>query len=1197
MENQVQRALRPIYQAIDLHQYSKALKLTLIKPQNTWPIIIALRCHCLERCGPVRYREACIELRALLGVLGNDWAELDEKIWLLSLDSNASDANSSAGNGNATANANANANANAGKSNASGAGGKKTKGKKNSKAATTAAATKSATASASASTNSNNNQLDAVDVLDLSTHQRQIMIQAQTNGNVTNANASKIQAFEITDEHTIATLVISLNALRLPRTTAKLYSCAIEHIQKMLKTKSTFDLIEQLCTLLIQGYLSQLKLIATIPSFSPSSLQERLENARATLKGWEDAQFLAMTLVKHSGEALYQSWLILAVVEHYQSCKSLMEILKENKDKIGQSSEEEVGKLTQKLGMLPRLAEMMTTKQIKAFTEVGQGPTKFSPSADDVRLFVECLEIQSNNEVALDFLTQLGFSHLEEGESTKMMGRKINDEDDVNHHLGSLIQMTEKEAFEIKVRLLSQLNRNDEVFEIYSKKLLRLMPDQWSYWQELLKCSALCTDQDKCLEACAEVLERVLGEEEKKKLEGEGPKVPLRGPHLFAVEMAAHSLDNATSSTQSALTDLSKEIVNYGTIFAPIVFCCFQDIRKYLGPLVQKSTKNGILSDDVQNVLAWALKLRNDNDPAKADDTEETLTDKQERKSKLRAYIASVKICFEIWFQLNHQCEGDLTLIEGVNVTMTSFIPTSDEMIAHWNNTMDLGSNPKDGGQKEYLPGDDLVLLTIQLLLHKERSAKPTLLATVLAENAIHHSPYNPYLKIVAIHLHIHHGSAKRAWEIFQDMVIKQIQLDSCSYFILRHLVNNGLYKEAIEQAGKILSLHSSSEKDLCSFMAKAMDNGNLHKGREMIHWQREKMATSLQLLEAKGLIMDLATLLNIGDSDPKIGPVHGLCGGDHDTERVEKIIRDSTNSNAAPSLLNLAGEKENNGKDWSDNRDFDTNQFEILQKITYPLPSEESFVRAHMHAVLTRLVLLRESTKQPKKGKIVKLKEGETLDKRSKSLWLAVENADSFLSSQHCQMSKMHSILWKLTQYLSKATCIVASGRSNGDSSIDSTDSLTQREEKCIAVLESALAEFSQLSASSDFSVYRIVPDILITTFATFRITAITCNTFGWSKRKRDTKPVAGSLAKIAQGLYDFVNEMMINFEANPVGTEHLKDELDSIQSSLMVSNGRQMADKIIEDIALNDEDSRNRLLPILKQMVDEFGSFNSID
>jgi hypothetical protein len=92
MEALMEKALKPIYQALDRNQFSKALKLTQEKPQSDWPITVALKIHCLHRCG--NSLDACRELRGMMGVLGNDWSELDERIWLLGLGTNEASPNS-----------------------------------------------------------------------------------------------------------------------------------------------------------------------------------------------------------------------------------------------------------------------------------------------------------------------------------------------------------------------------------------------------------------------------------------------------------------------------------------------------------------------------------------------------------------------------------------------------------------------------------------------------------------------------------------------------------------------------------------------------------------------------------------------------------------------------------------------------------------------------------------------------------------------------------------------------------------------------------------------------------------------------------------------------------------------------------------------------------------------------------------------
>ena len=1221
MENK----LRPIYQAIDTHQYSKALKLALGAPQNAWPITIALRCHCLERGGPSRYREACIELRSLVSVFGEDgWEELEERIWLLSLDSNASsDANSAGGTGMIGSDASV------ASSTSGGGGGKKGKGK-GKKSKSNSAIVHAAAAVVPASQTS----LDAVDVLDLSIHQRFQFFKNNKQPPSTLTPTSTIEPIELTDETTLGTLAISITALRLPRTLAKIYSCAIQTLQTHIAqspSNSSSALDESLYALSTQAYLANLKLISTIVEYTPNSLndkKEKIHNARSVLKAWEEAQFIAMGLVKVSGERLYQNWMILAIMEHCRSCRELMDLLEGAYNSGTDTCEdvaiaEEKDKLSQKIGMLPRLAEMMTMKQIQSFFKEEGG---FPPSADDVRLFVECLEMRSKYQEALDFLDQIAIgsksvSQDSDGNDNEIQKerRKIDDQNDVRDHVGSVVQMTEKERLEMKVKLLKKMGQNEAVFDIYSDELLVLMPDQWSYWKGLLECAALLdNDSQACVARCQIVLDRILDVEQDKAVDGKGPKVPLRGPHLFKVELVAYMIKNGSSSS---ILDLSDAIIEYGSLYSPLVFCCFQDLRVYINLLFEKSSEKRYVSvsSEVQKVLDWTLRLREMSDPTKLGDGEETMVAKQERKSNLRSYIASIKFCFEIWHQLCSQCNDDSEASKSFDEVIAPFLPSPQEMISCWKNTMNLGSNPKEGGQKECLPGDDLVLLTVQLLSHRNRFEQEEELkkmhtyASVLLENALIHSPYNAYIKIAAVKNLFLIGSGLRAIEVFDDMDVKQIQLDSCSYFVLRNLVDSGLYKEAIDQAGKIIRLHNTSEKDLCSFMPRAFENGNIRRGREMMSWQRNQMSASLQLLEAKGLIMDLAPLLNYGNLDdpkspPPLGIVCGLVGSgdDEEKDRVEKIIRDSANFLAAPSILNIATESTgtNFDKIWSDNRDFTVNEHEILEKSNFVLLPQESVLRAHEHSVLAQLVLLSQSIKPPKKGKIVKVQDGEALYKRSNSLCQAIFSAETFLSGTKTHYSLVHSTLFRATLKLSKAFSIIVAGIDVSNVPIDPNDSLTKREERIAPLLREVVVLINESASlwnghSSDegTSVRRLLPDLLITLFATLKATSNACATFGWGKRKRATKPIARCLAEVAGKLQVLVEDLTktLGEQLAPLSDSMYSSEsqprfLDSIGSEEMIK-------KVIGDICSYRKEVRDRIFPILKQIKNDLETYDVTD
>jgi N-acetyltransferase B complex (NatB) non catalytic subunit. len=800
----------------------------------------------------------------------------------------------------------------------------------------------------------------------------------------------------------------------------------------------------------------------------------------------------------------------------------------------------------------------------------------------------------------------------ERNKSLVVKSRQIEDENDIKHHVGSVIQLTEKERLEMKVKLLNKMNRHDEVFQIYSDELLVMMPDQWSYWKGLLECSTqIATGSESCTMCvhvssetiCRHVLDRVLEQDDKKRLEGKGHKIPLRGPNLFMVELNAHEVRNGSMST---CKDLASSIIAYGNIYAPLVHCCFQDLRVYIDLLVNSSCEKGVISDEVNSVLEWALEVQKKSDPLHS-------SQKVDRKSELRAYIASVKICFEVWYQLCQQCREDDEANQTVDKGMASFVPSHEDMIRNWVHTMDLGSNPKDGGQKESLPGDDLILLAVQCMNHvhrydadEERMTFSTMAAGVL-EYAMTYSPYNAYLKIAAMKQHLKNGSTVRAHEVFEKIDIKQIQLESCSYFILNDLVNNGLYKEALEQAGKILNLHSTSEKDVCSFMPRAFENGNISKGLEMIRWQRQQMSASFQLLEAKGIIMDLAPFLgfesqNNGHTSRDLGSRCGLVGGKEEGERAEKILRDSANFYAAPSILNLARGDNNIENCWSDNRDFTVNDYEILQRSQYEFHPFESISRAHEHCILTKMVMVSQVMKPPKKGKVVKVSEGEVLDKRSKSLLQSIDAAESFFANEKCRCNQSHKLLLRAATAISRAFSVIVTGRHDAVSSPSPSNKLDEREQKAIPMLQSAKSMIqgassswtAQSKAEMSSLTFRLVPDVVIMLLASLNICANACSVFGWGKRKRSTKPVANCIADLALCLKTFLTDMSTSMEYKENSID-IDERLSQVLDLLPYSH--DLIEKMVHDCSRQKNDLQGRINVILMQMIDELNTFNVND
>jgi hypothetical protein len=930
---------------------------------------------------------------------------------------------------------------------------------------------------------------------------------------------------------------------------------------------------------MVQSYLGNLKYIATLKTITN---QDKISNLKNAIKAWDENQFVSMNLVKHSGQGLYQSWCVCATLEHYYSCKELLGI-------ISQDDEEDIEKLKKKITMLPRLVEMMAKKRV----ENDNGG--FPPSADDWRLVIESLEIQGKYTDAVEVLQGIDLS--------KASTRKIDDENDIKHHVGSLIQLAEKERLEMMVKMYESSGDKSNAFDVYTNHLLKLMPDQWDYWKGMLSCSSDLETSYKVIDSfCEEHSQR---------------KIPLRGPHLARIEILA---DQVRSGMDASATDqLAKSLIEFGSLFAPLVFCCFQDLRNYLDLLVQNSCRNGEVSSQVKKVLEWTHTLRKSSFPIASG--EENSISKQERSTKLREYIASIKVSFGIWYQLRLQSESDQLVYK----SMLNFIPSPSEMVRVWYNSLDLGSNPKAGGQKECLLGDDLILLTVQLLSVSDSNtglSTSTIQSLSLLENGMEQSPYNPYLKIAALNVYSSVGTTMRAWEIFETMDVKQIQLDSCSYLSMQRLVNGGMYSEGVRQAGKIINLHTTSENDLCKYMAMAFENGNLQKGREMLHWHQKNMIPSLQLLEAKGIIMDLAPLhaydnVDTDQTNSPIGLFHGLCGGDSDKERVEKIVRDSSNYFGAPSILRFSCyQSAFDILPLSDNRDHDINQFEILKRTEYELNAKESIFRSHVHSILSKFVLFCDAVKSPKKGKVVKLDENDVLVQRGMSLMTSINQYEKMMLTVMDE-GKVISHLSKLLLTVMRSCIVVVAGQQvlvlDKDTNLSyPNDSLSEREEFCVPYLiEASILCRESINIWESYkkdlmtSVCRLVPDILIPVFATMNVTAKMFGIFGWGKRKRNTKVAAASLADVASCLHDLI--VSIKKRVVKSKDEECNDDISgkvfesSNVTEMLSGDFLSMMDSHVEKalhyISENERTLRSRLSIILTQMEIEYSSFEEAD
>jgi hypothetical protein len=410
------------------------------------------------------------------------------------------------------------------------------------------------------------------------------------------------------------------------------------------------------------------------------------------------------------------------------------------------------------------------------------------------------------------------------------------------------------------------------------------------------------------------------------------------------------------------------------------------------------------------------------------------------------------------------------------------------------------------------------------------------LIAACLLEAAMRYSPHDAYLKISAMQVYGQLNAVARCWELYNDLYIKHIQHESCTYLILPLLRSGGFYWETVEVCQEIVGLRRASLCEAIEYTGRAMESGAVGKATEFIAFNREKMSKSLTTLEAKGLILDCAPMLTQDEKQKALGSTHGIVGDESDLERVDQMVAEVHNLSGVFSLLQLESSKEDPTKRFSENRDFGILSYEILFKTEFDSPERivnEAVRRGRHHSLLLRAALCVDATKGPKKGKITK--PSPALEKRCRSL-IRCSNAATKDVDATLQPAGYPAFLKAMIEM---CRAIVAVGAGIDANANPVHGSMEAREEAAVGHLQSTcqfLKESSvQLDLTGELSVpntSRLLPDCIIPVFAIFQMCAKTMDLFGWGRRKAKTKRCAGACADIAATLIDLTDSMKLNID-----------------------------------------------------------------
>ena len=959
-----------------------------------------------------------------------------------------------------------------------------------------------------------------------------------------------------------------------------------------------------------------------------------------------------------------------------------------------------IDKLRRKIDLLPRLAESLssrvcvivptsTTDKNNDNTDGGGGGV----SENDWNVYLETLLVQDKRMEAIDILKSIycgdgnsnqSSSSSSEEEAIQQLLPKIHDEQSVQERVGSMLPYTHRNRMEKLGQLYIELHMYTEAEKHYCDLLL-LYPDQWTYWLALIKCATTTTTTtanttasgvndgwERCMSFAKDIIAT-----RNNTTSGVGRgNHEVRGPYLVLIELIAQKLrqvdgsipyykddssnDNNVDTTNitnifdchdvdAVVLSLYDEICSYGTKFSPVASCCFADLRPYIHLLVQSRRTAEINIDDIPadvlQLLSWAKEIwianSQINTTATTTTTELSL---QERRKQLRRYIFAVQVAFDISNEMFEDKQSSIQLLR-------MYAPTMSDMVNEWRTSLTYLPIvcARDGGQKEVLPGDEIVLLASQYLLFEgdlmsssssssSSSSFPFFLkAESLLEEAIGHSPYNPHLKIAAISAFARLGATERALCIYDDLEIKQIQLDSCSYIILPLLIKGGMYTSAIKLAALILRLHGTTSKDVKNYSSDALGNGLMFKTNEMVTFQREKMRPSLQLLQAKAFLLDAAPLMipselekngtTAGGGGLKHGGVggptklpslvglaseKGFCGNDiDDLTRAEQLVIDAESHFNAPSIIHFAGQTSTiDDVVSSDNRDLTIYYYESLYRTSHSTERDmiiNSLRSGHVQGLLVRAIMAVGCASAPKKGKVPKSTNERSY--RCQSLRYAVSRATEFGREAFLNDDDVSQSLWDACCQLCHAIIVII----NGDGRV--VDTLAEREVVATSYIESTMQMITngRTALSSCYStvgidkdersllmsarVCQLLPEYVVPLYVFIETTARLFALFGWGKRKRRTKSSSGALASAALSLQDLISDMLLVMNQHRSSFGAGGDDI-AAYTVMMVGSGSELlrADamhRVIKDIAFSREKTKDRVDSFLMQMKKCLDSF----
>ncbi len=418
--------------------------------------------------------------------------------------------------------------------------------------------------------------------------------------------------------------------------------------------------------------------------------------------------------------------------------------------------------------------------------------------------------------------------------------------------------------------MLLGLGRWDEARALFRRRLA-VNPDQWADWVGLLSATLEQQQQQQAVPATDPEVQAA----QALALELQAEHPAFRGPYLAEMELLLRlarpgtaasaasaaaeglQLDAPPPPTTAAAAPQGETLgVRLGRLALAYLrrfgtkLCCFDDLLPYLTALAAGSSAHVAALVQELEALAAANSV-----VGRAD---EALQAEEERPAVVRRLQLCIRVHQLLRLLRTGPCGGAAQRQGGGRQEEVAALS------AEYSRTLFVNEGA-EGGQREVQQGDELLLLAAHALEDAaleaageggEGGRKGALLArleaAVLLEQGLRYSPYNYHFRLALLATYDRLAAGEPAIDHYNQLEVKQVQLDTLSWLLYPGCLRHGFYTEARVRSRHLLAMHAASAREAHDHVARALGYGTYAKALEIERFQRTRMDRSLQLALAR---------------------------------------------------------------------------------------------------------------------------------------------------------------------------------------------------------------------------------------------------------------------------------------------------------------------------------------------------------